>query len=147
MVAFAPSRPALTDLAAATAGIVSRELGSCSGACLGTSAVLAFVLGEYGIGTEAVSGTYRGESHWWLEADGLIIDPTRPQFDDGSPVLIAGEDDAYAAGTRYASLWDEQEAMAEFARMFTVPSISITSGRAVLGEVRAIAAGCDFTCG
>lgn len=114
-------------------------LEGSKGACLGTAALLAVVLKENGIYTEAVRGTFGGEPHWWLESSTLRLDATRNQFDDGP--LVAGKTEVgpHTATERFPAAWDEEQAILEFARMYGMPEIGASVGRSILAELRELA--------
>lgn len=109
------------------------------GACLGTSALLAVVLRENGIYTEAVRGNFDGEAHWWLESPTLRLDATRSQFDDGPVFTAKAEAGPHEAEERWPGAWTEEQAIAEFARMYAMPDVGAAVGEAILAELRELA--------
>lgn len=55
-----------------------------TGCQLGAS-LLTLDLGRQGVDAEYVRGYYSAlpeQEHWWVEADGLLLDPTRDQFSE-----------------------------------------------------------------
>lgn len=140
--AASPAAPAdlwLAELTEAAGDIVTTLLGDCDGACLGTSAVLAYVLADHGVSTDAVRGTYRGQAHWWLETGTHRLDPTRRQFDERPAVSAVDHDeDLYLPASRSLARWTREQAVTEFARMFVMPLVGARQGRALLSELAAL---------
>lgn len=114
-------------------------LEGSKGACLGTSALLAVVLNERGIYTEAVRGRFGGEAHWWLESATLRLDPTRRQFDEGDLVTDRSESSPHEESERWPAVWTEKQALLEFSRMYAAPTIGAAVGEAILDELRELA--------
>ena len=74
---FAELLPAVERAHTATRRVIPRR-----GCQLGAS-LLALDLGRGGERAEYVAGFYSAspeQQHWWVEADGLVLDPTRDQF-------------------------------------------------------------------
>lgn len=134
---------AIRDLTDTAADIVGQIIPDCEGACLGTSAILAYVLRNHGVKTIAVRGSYNGNAHWWLETDGLRIDATRSQFRDGLPLVESPchgrRRDPYVAERGFPSKWDREQAVAEFTRMFEFTNEGDAHGRRVLADLEAAA--------
>lgn len=67
------------------------------GACGDTSLLLGAALKDQGLGTfRYVCGSNsqdgQFESHAWLHSDGIIVDITADQFNDGMPSVFVGSD-------------------------------------------------------
>lgn len=101
------------------------RFGDPAGACLLASAVLARHLADRGIATVAVRGEFDEHCHWWLTCDGLRLDPTRAQFDDGPTVTVLGdpaEDECpYWDLESWPAAWTRDQVLAEAARSFGLP--------------------------
>lgn len=134
----------IEDLAEATAELVGQIVPDCEGACLGTSAILAYVLRGHGVEATAVCGAYDEYPHWWLETGELRIDATRGQFLDGRDLvesLIPSADESpYLPERTFPAQWDREQAVAEFARMFEYGDIGEQHGRRILAELERVAA-------
>lgn len=78
-MAFVDLLPAVERAHAATRLVIEG-----TGCQLGSS-LLALDLGRDGVEAEYVRGYYSaspGQEHWWVEADGLLLDPTCDQFSE-----------------------------------------------------------------
>lgn len=81
------------------------------GACSDTSLLLGTALKDHGLGafryvcaSKSEGGTF--ESHAWLRADGLIVDITADQFNDGMPPVFVGKDTGwYGQWGEVTDLW------------------------------------------
>ncbi|MEU8158083.1 hypothetical protein AB0B94_30890 [Micromonospora sp. NPDC048986] len=130
---------AIRDLTERAADLVSQVIPDCEGACLGTSAVLAYVLGANGVSTRAVRGQYDEHPHWWLETTTTRIDATRQQFLDGGPLVepldSVRDEDPYVWDLSLPSDWTREQAVAEFARMFEYGDVGEQHGHRILAAL------------
>lgn len=112
-----------------------------AGLCLPVAAALGWVLRDVmGVASVAVSGSFDGEPHWWLEVDGLRVDPTRHQFDDRHDLVYAiCEGDLYVAAATYPSAWTRDLAVAEAVRAFAWPAAAHLWVMPLLDELEAVA--------
>lgn len=130
----------LHKMTAETAVHLGRDVQphTAEGACLGTSAILARVLADHGITTTLIRGEYDEHAHWWLHAGPLRIDATRDQF-DARPLVEYCDDEAdetpYCSDRQFPVRWTDDQAVAEFARMFELPDVGAEAGRAILAEL------------
>lgn len=82
----------------------------------------------------AVQGTYRGQAHWWATVNGVIVDPTRCQFDDGP---IVSQDAGYEASTVYPPGWDTRAlVIQETVRSYGVPSEGIRVANELFAQIQ-----------
>jgi hypothetical protein len=120
------------------ARLIDQLIPDGEGACLGASAVVARVLADHGIETEAVQGAYDGYAHWWLTAGQLRIDVTRAQF-DSRPIIedIGGTVSGcpYSVERSLPARWTNIQAIAEFGRMFEYVDVGLARGRSFLMEL------------
>lgn len=93
-----------------------------AGACVYSTAFSTHYLSHMrnvGQDIKAVQGKYQGEAHWWATVNGVILDPTRSQFDDGS---IISEDDHYVPEQEFPAGWATREMVtAETVRSYGYP--------------------------
>lgn len=95
-----------------------------AGLCLPVAAALGWALREHhDTLATAVVGTFDGHAHWWLEVDGVRIDPTRHQFDDRHDLTYPIADaDGYVSEATYPALWTREQVIAEAERAFACPA-------------------------
>jgi hypothetical protein len=94
------AKPAVYRIAASLRRDLDQSGYSGGGRCHDASQELARRLHKAGISAQVVAGKFKmPESrslhpHWWVEADGLIIDPTADQFqigfDEELPKVLVG---------------------------------------------------------
>lgn len=130
----------ICDLTEAVAELVEQIIPDGEGACLGTSAILAYILRMRGIHTRAVCGRYDEHAHWWLETGTLRIDATRAQF-DGRPLVdwldADREEDPYVMEREFPAAWSREQAVQEFARMFEYGDVGERHGLRILAALEA----------
>lgn len=130
---------AIRDLTSTAASLVDQVIPDCEGACLGTSAILAYVLSAHGVPTTVVYGNYDEHDHWWLETDNLRIDATRGQFLDGLPLVEplghGRDEDPYTRDRSLPASWTREQAVIEFARMFEYADIGEAHARRIMDEL------------
>jgi hypothetical protein len=134
----------IRDLAETAAGLVDEIIPDGEGACLGTSAILAHVLATHGIPTTAVRGEYDEHPHWWLETGALRVDATRAQFDTRPIVesladINSRDEDPYLTEETFPGRWSREQAVIEFARMFTYTSAGEAHALRVVAALEAFA--------
>jgi hypothetical protein len=68
--------------------------GCCVYACAALEPYLRLRLRGLDAGVRRVFGAYDGDTHWWLDVDGLIVDPTAGQFVGGEALRVLPPGDA-----------------------------------------------------
>jgi hypothetical protein len=107
-----------------------------AGACLPASAIVGMRAREAGIEVRLVCGTFRDESHWWMESGEFIFDPTAGQFGDDLPSVLSWESDDYEALDVFPCGHDSIDMLyAEARRAFAYPPDAEAFVDAALEEV------------
>lgn len=117
-----------------------------AGLCLPVAAALGWVLRDVaGVESRAVAGTFDGQAHWWLEVDGVRVDPTRHQFDGASDLLYPVCDgDGYRQEASYVAAWTRPLAAAEAQRAFAWPAAAAMWVEPLLAELEDAARACGL---
>jgi hypothetical protein len=122
----------LTAIATTTARLIDQIARGYRHAYVAASPLVALVLDEMGLPVTVVRGTFGGETHLWVEADGYRLDASREYLDKGALVEEVGTPSAYVATERFPVSWSPDEAIDMFAGAFDFPEISSQRGRWLL---------------